>query len=116
MKRQISVCVAVLAMSLAACGGGGDIDDFVKLDTEKGKAFEVGGDDCAAKAEAVGEWRKNNAKKYSEMRKALGEKYKDGPPEAHKEQLQTNKKAVMGAMMKCTNDLAFSKMMDETKI
>ena len=103
-------------MSLTACGGGSDIESFVKLDTDKGKAFEVGGDDCTAKAEAVGAWRTKNTAKYNEMRKSLATKYKDGPPAEHKEQLKKNKNSVMNAMLKCTNDPAFSKMMDETKI
>ncbi len=96
------------------CGSDGDIEAFVKLDTEKGAAFEVGGDDCVAKAKSVGEWRKKNTKKYNEMRKSLAKDYKEGPPDKYKAALKKNKKSVMGAMMKCSNDPIFGKMMDDT--
>ncbi len=113
MKILISMGVFVVALGLGGCSG--DVDAFVKLDTEKAAAFEAGGDDCAAKAKSVGEWRKNNTKRYDELRMSLKDKYKDGPPEKHKDQLEKNKKAVVGNLMKCVNDEAFSKMMDETK-
>ena len=96
------------------CGSSDDIEEFIKLDNSKGEAFAAGGDDCAAKAKVVGEWRAKNTKHYDELRKGLGEKYKDGPPEKYKADLKKNSKSVMGAMMKCTNDPAFSKMMDDT--
>lgn len=91
-----------------------DIEEFVKLDNEKGVVFAVGGDDCAVKAKSVGEWRKNNTKHYNELRKTLGEKYQAGPPEKYKEELAKNKDSVMGAMMKCAKDPAFDKMMADT--
>jgi hypothetical protein len=114
MKYKLGMCVLGLSVALMGCGSGGDIEEFVKLDNSKGVAFEVGGDDCVAKAKSVGEWRKKNTKHYNELRESLGKKYKEGPPEKYKEDLTKNKKAVMGAMMKCSNDPAFSAMMDET--
>ncbi len=112
MKYKIGMCV--LGLALVGCGSSDDIGEFVKLDNTKGVAFEAGGDDCVAKAKSVGEWRKKNTKRYNELRKALGEKYKKGPPEKYKEELAKNGKSVMDAMMKCSNDPAFGKMMDET--
>ena len=101
-------------MGLVACGSGGDIEEFMKLDTSKGKAFEVGGDDCDAKAKSVREWRTKNTKRYDELREALGKKYKKGPPDKYKDQLQKNKSAVMDNMMKCMDNEAFGKAIDET--
>ncbi len=115
MKYKIGMCAVGLSLALMGCGSGGDIEEFVKLDNSKGVAFAAGGDDCAAKAKSVGDWRKKNTKRYKELRKSLGEKYKKGPPEKYKDDLTKNKKAVMDAMMKCSNDPAFGKMMDETE-
>lgn len=107
-------------LGLAACSkGGGDIDAFMKLEADKAAAFNAGGDDCAAKAKSVGDWRTKNTAKYKEMQKKLNDKWPDGPPKDVKEkygdQMKAHKRAVMDAMMKCTNDPAFSKMMDDTK-
>lgn len=120
----MKLCLAALAASLmmfgglTACGGGGDIDAFVQLDTEKAAAFATGGEDCAAKADAVRAWRTNHNAKYKEMQGKLKDAYPKGPPadvmEKHGEQLEKNKKAVMGAMFACANDEAFGKAIDET--
>ncbi len=114
MKYIVGMCAMGLSLGLMGCGSSGDIEEFIKLDNSKGVAFEAGGDDCAAKAKVVGEWRKQNTKHYNELRKGLGEKYKDGPPKEYKADLKKNSKSVMSAMMKCASDPAFSKMMDET--
>lgn len=115
-----SAVLALAALALGACSkGGGDIDAFMKLDTEKAAAFKVGGEDCVAKAKSVGDWRKANTAKYKEMQKKLNDQWPKGPPkdvqEKHGAQMKENKRAVMDAMMACTNDPAFSKMMDDTK-
>ncbi|HLL22331.1 MAG TPA: hypothetical protein VK427_09380 [Kofleriaceae bacterium] len=121
MKLMYLLGGAALAIALGACskGGGGDFDAFLKLDTEKAAAFNVGGKDCAAKAKSVGEWRAKNTAKYNELRKSLGKQWPDGPPkdiqEKHGETMKANKQAVMGAMLDCSNDPTFSKMMDDTK-
>ena len=108
-----------LTLSLGACGKGGDIDAFMKLDTDKAKAFDAGGDDCVAKAKSVGDWRTAHTKDYKAMQKKLADQYKGPPPadvmEKYGAQIKANKKSVMDAMMKCTSDPAFSKMMDDTK-
>jgi len=110
-----------IAFTLGACGGGsgGDLDAFVKLDTEKAAAFAAGGEDCVAKAKSVGDWRKANTANYKAMQKKLNDQFGKEPPkdmmEKHGATMKANKKAVMDAMFKCTNDPAFSKMMDETK-
>lgn len=114
MKDIVGMCVLGLSLSLMGCGSDGDIEEFVKLDNGKGEAFAVGGDDCVAKAKSVGDWRKKNTKKYNELRKSLGEKYKKGPPDKFKADLKKNSKAVMDAMVKCSNDPVFGKMMDDT--
>lgn len=104
-----------MGMSLVlGCGSDGAIEEFVKLDNSKGEAFAAGGEDCAAKAKVVGEWRKKNTKRYDEIRDSLKDKYKEGPPEKYKADLTKNKKAVRSAMMACSNDPAFGAMMDET--
>lgn len=118
--KMISGLVAVmLSGALAACGGGSDIDSFVKLDTAKGEAFAAGGDDCVVKAKSVREWRTAHNAEYKASQQKLKEKYSDGPPkdvmEKHGEQLKKNKKAVMDAMMKCTNKPEFDAAIDETK-
>ncbi|MDQ3335451.1 MAG: hypothetical protein M4D80_09820 [Myxococcota bacterium] len=112
----------VLVVSLGACskGGGGDVDAFMKMDTEKAAAFNVGGEtDCVAKAKSVGDWRTKNTAKYKEIQKKLNAEWPKGPPKDVQEkygvQMKANKKAVMDAMFACTNDPAFSKMMDDTK-
>ena len=96
--------------------GRGDIDAFMKLDTDKAAAFNVGGKDCVAKAKSVGEWRTKHAAEY----KAMREKLNSSPPskdvqEKYGDQIKANKKAVLDAMFSCSNDPAFSKMMDDTK-
>jgi len=104
---------------MAACGGGGDIDSFVKLDTSKAEAFATGGDDCVAKAKAVREWRSAHNAEYKAAQDKLKEKFKDGPPkdvmEKYGDQMKSNKKAVIDAMFKCTNTPEFDKAIDETK-
>ena len=114
--------IVALALTAGACGKGSsssELDAFMKLDTEKAAAFNAGGDDCAAKAKTVGDWRKANTAKYNEMRGKLKELWRKGPPkelqDKYGEQMKANKKAVMSVMLKCSNDPAFSKMMDETK-
>lgn len=115
--------ITLLAVSLVVAAGcsksGGDIDTFMKMDTEKAAAFDVGGKDCVAKAKSVGEWRKAHSADYQAMRKkineAWGNKVPDDVKEKYGEQMQKNKKSVMGAMMDCSNDETFGKMMDETK-
>ena len=112
---------AALVIALGACskGGGGDVDAFMKMDTEKAAAFNAGGEDCVAKAKSVGDWRKANTAKYKELQKKLNAEWPKGPPkdvqDKYGAQMKSNKRAVMDAMMACTNDPAFSKMMDDTK-
>ena len=112
--------VALALVVAAGCSkGSGDIDAFMKMDTEKAAAFDVGGKDCVAKAKSVGDWRKAHSAEYQALRKKINDAWKDGPPkdvqEKYGEQMQKNKKSVMGAMMDCSNDETFGKMMDETK-
>lgn len=109
----------VLALGLSACSkGGGDVDEFFKMEGEKAAAFSVSGD-CAAKAKSVGEWRTKNNVKYKELQNKLKEQWPKGPPDDVKkkyaDQMTAGKKAVMDTMMECSNDPAFSKMMDDTK-
>jgi hypothetical protein len=109
----------VLALGLVACSkGGGDVEEFMKMENDKAAAFGVSGD-CAAKAKSVGEWRTKNTAKYKELQKKLNEQWPKGPPEdvqkKYGEQMKTAKKAVIDTMMECSNDPAFGKMMDDTK-
>jgi len=108
-----------LSMLLGACSKGGDLDAFMKLDTDKAAAFSAGPDDCVAKAKSVGDWRKAHSAEYKAAQGKLKEKYPSGPPadvmEKYGAQIKANKKAVMDTMMKCSSDPAFSKMMDDTK-
>lgn len=111
---------ALLVVAIGACSkGGGDIDAFMKMDTEKAAAFNAGGEDCVAKAKSVGDWRRANTAKYKELQKKLNAEWPKGPPKDVQDkygvQMKANKRAVMDAMMSCTNDPAFSKMMDDTK-
>ena len=118
MKILLGLAAVLLCGSLAACGGDGDIDAFVKLDTVKGEAFAVGGDDCVEKAKSVREWRTKHNAAYKAAQQKLKEKFKDGPPkdaEKYADQMKKNKKAVMSAMMKCSNTPEFSAAIDETK-
>ena len=122
MKLTYLLGSLVLATGLVACkggGGSGDIDAFMKLDTDKAAAFSAGGEDCVAKAKSVGEWRTKNTANYKAMQKKLNEQWPKGPPEdiqkKYGDQMKANKKAVVDAMFKCSNDPAFSKMMDDTK-
>jgi hypothetical protein len=110
--------VAGLAMGAAVgCGSGGAIDEFIKLETEKGAAFEVGGDDCEAKAKSVAAWREKNNARYQELQGKLKEEYPKGPPEdvmkKHGDALSKSKGAVMDAMMKCTDHPAFAAIFDK---
>ena len=119
MKKVIG-CV-VLAVALFACKGGGnaDIDAFMKLDSDKAVAFAAGGDDCVAKAKSVGDWRKAHTAEYKALQKKLNAQWSSGPPkdvmDKYGEKMKANKTAVVDAMMKCSNDETFGKMMDETK-
>lgn len=110
---------SLMVAGASACGGGGDIEAFIKLDTAKAEAFAAGGDDCVAKAKSVREWRSKHNAEYKSTQKKLQEKYPDGPPkdvlEKHGEQIKKNKQAVMGAMVKCTNTPEFDAAIDETK-
>lgn len=121
MKVKYLLGSVALALALGACskGGSGDVDAFMKLDTEKAAAFNAGGEDCAAKAKSVGEWRTKNTANYKAMQKKLNEQWPKGPPEdvqkKYGDQIKANKKAVVDAMFACSNDPAFSKMMDDTK-
>lgn len=112
--------ISLTVAAASACGGGNeDIEAFIKLDTAKGEAFAVGGDDCVAKAKSVREWRSKHNAEYKSTQQKLKEKYPDGPPkdvmEKHGEQIKKNKQAVMGAMVKCTNTPEFDAAIDETK-
>jgi len=109
-----------VALALGACGkGSADLDAFMKLDTDKAAAFEAGGTDCDAKAKSVGEWRTAHTAEYKEMQGKLKDKWPDGPPkdilDKYGDQMKANKKAVMTAMLACSSNEAFGKMMDDTK-
>lgn len=109
----------LLLASACSKGGSADVDAFMKMDTEKAAAFSVGGKDCAAKAKSAGDWRTKNSAEYKKLRQKLNEQWPKGPPQDVKDKygdvMQANKKAVMEAMMDCSNDPTFSKMMDDTK-
>jgi hypothetical protein len=118
LKQLLGGMTLVIAM--AACSkGGGDVDAFVKLDTDKAAAFSAGGEDCTAKAKSVGDWRKAHTKDYKAMQKKLNDAWGGSIPkdvqDKYGDQMKSNKKAVMEAMMKCTNTPDFDKMMDDTK-
>ena len=120
MKVKCLVGSAALVLAIGACKkGGGDIDAFMKLDSDKAVAFAAGGADCEAKAKSVGEWRKAHTAEYKALQKKLNEQWPKGPPKDVKEkygdQMKANKKAVMDAMFACSSNEAFSKMMDESK-
>lgn len=115
---------AALVLALGACGkgkGGGssDVDAFMKLDTDKGVAFAVGGEDCVAKAKSVGDWRKAHTAEYKVLQKKLNEQWTSGPPkevmDKYGDQMKKNKMAVMDAMLACSSNAEFGKMMDDTK-
>jgi hypothetical protein len=110
---------SLLAIALSACNSSAEVDSFMKLDTEKAAAFNTGGTDCAAKAKSVGEWRTKNSAEYKAMTKKLSERWSKGQPkdvtEKYGETMKANKKAVIDAMIACTKNPAFIKMMDDTK-
>ena len=112
---------AVLAAALFACskGGNADIEAFMKLDSEKAVAFAAGGENCEEKAKTVGEWRTKHSAEYKALQKKLNAQWSSGPPkdvlEKHGEKMKANKKAVIDAMMSCSNNETFGKMMDDTK-
>ena len=116
---RFNYLLITITLGLLGCGGSSDIDAFMQLDTEKAAAFEVGGKDCAAKAKSVGEWRSKNTARYDEIRKKLNAEWSKGPPkdvqEKYGEQMKKNKRSVMDAMLACSSDPDFSKMMDDTK-
>src|SRR5262245_23642545 len=112
-----------IALALGACGkkgaSSGDVDAFMKLDSDKAVAFAAGGEDCEAKAKSVGEWRKAHTAEYKALQKKLNEQWPKGPPkdvlDKYGDKMKENKKAVVDAMFACSNNEAFGKMMDETK-
>jgi hypothetical protein len=111
-----------LAVTLGACskgGGSADVEAFMTLDSDKAVAFAAGGDDCVAKAKSVGEWRSKHTADYKALQKKLNDEWPKGPPkdvlDKYGDKMQANKKAVMDAMLACSNNEAFGKMMDETK-
>jgi len=112
----------VLVAALGACKKGGDnadVEAFMKLDSDKAVAFAAGGTDCEAKAKSVGDWRKAHTAEYKALQKKLNEKWGKTPPkevlDKYGDKMKENKKAVMDTMLACSNNEAFSKMMDETK-
>ncbi len=121
MKLNYLVAGLALAGVLGACskGGSADVDAFMKLDTEKAAAFAAGGTDCVAKAKSAGEWRTKYSAEYKALQAKLNKQWSDGPPDEVKEKygdvIKANKKAVVEAMMDCSNDPTFGKMMDDTK-
>jgi uncharacterized protein YjlB len=121
MNLKHLIAGLALAGALGACskGGSADLDAFMKLDTDKAAAFAVGGDDCAAKATSVGEWRTKHTAEYKVLQGKLNKQWPKGPPkdviEKHGDTMKANKKAVIDAMMACSNDPTFGKMMDDTK-
>ncbi len=122
MKIKYLLGSLTLVLALGACkkgGGSGDIDAFMKLDSDKAVAFAVGGEDCEAKAKSVGEWRKAHTAEYKALQKKLNEQWSKGPPkdvlEKYGAKMAENKKAVIDAMMACSSNEAFGKMMDDTK-
>ena len=110
-----------LALVLGACskGSSADVDAFMKLDTEKAAAFAAGGKDCTVKAKSAGEWRTNYSAEYKALQGKLNAQWDKGPPkdvvEKYGDVMNANKKAVVEAMMDCSNDPTFGKMMDDTK-
>ena len=110
-----------LTGALGACskGGSAEVDAFMKLDTDKAAAFSVGGADCTAKAKSVGDWRTKHTADYKAMQAKLNEQWTKGPPkdvvDKYGDTMKANKKAVVEAMMACSNDPTFGKMMDDTK-
>jgi hypothetical protein len=110
----------LLAAALCACGkgGSGDIDAFMKLDSDKAVAFKAGGDDCEAKAKSVGDWRKAHSAEYKALQKKLNAQWSSGPPkdvlEKYGTKMKENKSAVVDAMLTCTSNPTFDKMMDDT--
>ncbi len=120
MTLKHLVAGLALAGVLGACSkSSGDVDAFMKLDTEKAAAFAVGGKDCAAKAKSAGDWRTKHTAEYKALQGKLKDQWPEGPPkdvlEKYGDTMKANKKAVVEAMMDCSNDPTFGKMMDETK-
>jgi len=122
MKIKLLISGVVLGAALCACGKGGgnaDVDAFMKLDSDKAVAFAVGGQDCEAKAKSVGDWRTKHSAEYKALQKKLNAQWSSGPPkevlDKYGDKMKENKKAVVDAMMACSNNEVFGKMMDETK-
>ena len=121
MKFKLVIGGLVLAAALGGCkkGGSADLDAFIKLDTDKAAAFSAGGSDCEAKAKSVGAWRTAHTKDYKALQAKLKDAWPKGPPqdviEKYGDQMKANKKAVIDAMMACSSNEAFGKMMDDTK-
>ena len=121
MKHVLASLTLVLAIGACKKGGGGsaDVDAFMKLDSDKAVAFSAGGEDCTAKAKSVGDWRKAHTAEYKALQKKLNAQWSSGPPkdvlDKYGDKMKANKKAVMDAMLACSNNEAFGKMMDETK-
>jgi hypothetical protein len=122
MRMKHLIGTVALTVALGACskgGGSADVDAFMKLDTDKAAAFSAGGADCVAKAKSVGDWRTKHTAEYKALQKKLNDQWSKGPPkevtDKYGDTMKANKKAVMDAMFACTNDPAFSKMMDDTK-
>ncbi len=119
IKHVLGSLTLVLALGACKGGGSGDVDAFMKLDSDKAVAFAVGGEDCVAKAKSVGDWRKAHTAEYKALQKKLNDQWSKGPPkevlEKYGAKMKENKKAVVDAMFACSSNEAFSKMMDETK-
>ena len=119
VKHLIGSALLVVALGACSKGSSGDIDKFMKLDSDKAVAFNAGGDDCVAKAKSVGDWRKAHSAEYKSLQKKLNEQWSSGPPkdvlDKYGTKMKENKRAVIDAMMACTNNDAFDKMMDDTK-
>ena len=123
MRIKYLIGSFALVLALGACkkggGGSGDVDAFMKLDSDKAVAFSAGGEDCVAKAKSVGDWRKAHTAEYKALQKKLNAEWPKGPPkevlDKYGDKMKANKKAVVDAMFACSSNEEFSKMMDETK-
>jgi len=120
MSIKLWIGSVAFAGALGGCGkGNADLDAFMKLDSDKAVAFAAGGEDCVAKAKSVGDWRKAHTAEYKALQKKLNDQWSSGPPkevlDKYGAKMKENKKAVMDAMMACSSNEAFGKMMEETK-
>jgi hypothetical protein len=116
--NKIAVALALASMCTLAAGcSDGNVARMVELEEIKAAAYEKAGDDCNKIAQALEEFNGKYGAEHKELMKNLDAKYKgdkaagEKAMEPYKDRIAKNKKVIIGAVFKCSDNEAYSKAM-----